>query len=66
MDQKRQGEIAIRLVKHIMRKQGLRLSHNEMRELGNVAKAIGVPVEELKQFTKLLVQELIDECFTNQ
>jgi len=63
MDPKRQGEIALQLVKHLMRKRGITLSQDNMRDFGNVAKAIGVPVEELKQFAKPLMQELLDECF---
>ena len=56
MDPKRQGEIALKLVKHLLRKRGV--------TLGNVAKAIEVPVEELKQFAKPLMQEILDECFS--
>ncbi len=65
MDPKRQGEIALKLVKHLLRKRGgITLSQDNMREFGNVAKAIEVPVEELKQFAKPLMQELLDECFS--
>jgi hypothetical protein len=64
MDTKRQGEIALQLVKHVMRKRGITLSQDNMRELGNTAKAIGVSVEELKQFIKPLIQELLNECFS--
>jgi len=63
MDPKRQGEIALKLVKYYMREHGVRLSQDNMRDSGNVAKAIGVPIEELKQFAKPLMQELLDECF---
>ena len=64
MDPKRQGEIALKLVKHLLRKRGTTLSQDNMREFGNVAKVIEVPVEELKQFAKPLMQELLDECFS--
>ena len=64
MDPKRQGEIALKLVKYLMRKRGIQLSQENMREFGNVAKAIEVPVEELKQFAKPLMQEVLDECFS--
>ncbi|MEK7169537.1 MAG: hypothetical protein AAB377_00140 [Patescibacteria group bacterium] len=64
MDPKRQGEIALKLVKQLMRKRGIQLSQDNMREFGNVAKAIEVPVEELKQFAKPLMQEFLDECFS--
>lgn len=64
MDSERQGEIALKVVKHLMRKRGITLSWSNMREFGNLAKEIGVPVEELKQFAKPLMQELLDECFS--
>lgn len=63
MDPKRQGEIALQLVKYLYRKRGITFSQDTMREFGNVAKAIEVPVEELKQFAKPLMQEFLDECF---
>ena len=64
MDPKRQGEIALKLVKYLMRKRSIQLSQDNMRGFGNVAKAIEVPVEELKQFAKPLMQEVLDECFS--
>jgi len=66
MDPKRQGEIALKLVKFYMREKGITLSQNNMRKLGNISKAIGVPIEELKQFAKPLAQELIEECFATK
>ncbi len=66
MDPKRQGEIALKMVKYLMSKRGITLSPENMREFGNVAKAIEVPVEELKQFAKPLMQEILDECFATK
>lgn len=63
LSERDKGEIALKLVKYLMRKRGLTLSQDNMREFGNVAKAIGVPIEELKQFAKPLAQELLEECF---
>lgn len=66
MDQIRQGEIALKLIKHRIRKQGIQLSKSTMREFGNLAKEINVSIEELKQFTRPLLQELIDENFATK
>lgn len=66
MDPTRQGEIALKLVKYLMHKRGVTLSQENMREFGNIAKATGVSVQELKQFAKPLVQELLDECFATK
>jgi hypothetical protein len=66
MDPKRRGEIALKVVKLLMRKRGVTLSQNNMREFGNLAKEVGVSVEELKQFAQPLVQELLDEYFSTK
>lgn len=63
MDEKRKGEIALALVKYILRERGVTLSQGHTREIGNISKATGVSVEELKQFAKPLFQEVLDGCF---
>ncbi len=66
MEEKRQGEIALKLVKHLIRERGITLTQTKQREFGNVAKAIGVSVEELKRFIKPLLQEFLDEYFVEK
>ena len=66
MDSKRQGEIALKMVKYLMRQKGFTLSPSNMRDAGNVAKTLGISVEELVEFAKPLVQELLDECFATK
>jgi hypothetical protein len=66
MDPKRQGEIALMLVKYLLRKKGIELSRNKMREADGAAKAIGIPVGELKQFVQLLIEEFTGELFTHK
>lgn len=63
MDAKRQGEIALLIVRYMIRRRGVMLSHDTMREFGNIAKSTGIPVEELKQFARPLLREFLDECF---
>ncbi len=63
MTPQRQGEIALKVLKHILRRRGINLNQEAMRDLGNVAKKIDVPVEELKEFAKPLYQEILSECF---
>jgi hypothetical protein len=63
MDPKRQGEIALMVLKYLLRKQGIELSRNKMRETSGLAKAIGISVEELKQFVQPLVEEFMRELF---
>jgi len=63
MDKARQGEIALELVRYFIRKQGLKISREVPREIGNVAKEIGIPASELTGFLRPLVQEAFNECF---
>lgn len=63
MDPKRKGEIAYEFLKYRAKKEGLFLGRNRRRELGNIAKAIGVPLAELEEFGREAVKELSDETF---
>ena len=63
MTDQRKLEIATGLLKYILRERGVHLTQNTARELGNAAKAIGVPLAELQEFAKPLVQQLLDEQF---
>jgi hypothetical protein len=59
----RELDIAKRLLRYVLRKQGTQLSGNTARELNNIAKAISVPVKDLQEFARPFIQELVDECF---
>jgi len=63
MDEKRKGEIALALLKYRIGREGIRLTPDIKRELGNVAKATGIPQDELKEFGKILIEELLEETF---
>ena len=68
MTPQRQGEISRKLLKRKLQKDGIhRFSANEVRrDLGNVAKAIGVEESELVEFAEILVRELVDELFPSK
>ena len=63
MDEKRKGEIALALLKYRIGREGIRLTPDFKRELGNVANAIGIPQDELKEFGRILIEELLEETF---
>lgn len=63
MDEKRKGEIALALLKYWLSRRGLRLTPDFNRELGNVAKATNIPLDEVKVFCRLLAEEMIEETF---
>lgn len=66
METKRQGEIALKLVKFYIHKKGISFSQNDIREFRNVAKAIGISVEEFKQFVMPLVEQLVNQWFAKE
>ncbi|MEK7603609.1 MAG: hypothetical protein AAB461_00630 [Patescibacteria group bacterium] len=61
MDDIRKGQIALLLLKHQLRKKGVKLTPNIRREIGNDAKAIGISIEEATEFVGLIVRELVEE-----
>ena len=63
MDERRKGEIALAVLKYRLNREGIRLSPDMKRELGNIAKATEIPLDELKEFGKLLIEELLEETF---
>ena len=64
MDAKRKGEIAYALVRYNLAKNPIRLNPNDVRrEIGDIAKSTGIPLEELNQFGRELLQEFSNEAF---
>ncbi len=63
MDNVRKGQIAFLYLKNKLREEGVRLSPNLRRQVGNTAKAIGIPFEEAMEFAKIMVGELVEEAF---
>ena len=63
MDEKKKGEIALALLKYRMGREGIRLTPDLKRDLGNVAKETGIPQGELKEFAKIFFEELLEETF---
>lgn len=64
MDIVRQGQIARKLVKFRFRSSGINtLSEEFKRDLGDGAKKMGIPLEELLEFAEIIIRELIDELF---
>jgi len=63
MDENRKGQIAIMVLKDILREKGVRLAPDFRREMGNKAKAIGIPMDELMEFFEPIILELVNETF---
>tara|TARA_Y100000310_G_scaffold324311_1_gene386019 strand:- start:121 stop:327 length:207 start_codon:yes stop_codon:yes gene_type:complete len=63
MDKERKGEIAYAILLNQARRNGVILGKNRRRELGNIAKATGIPIAELEEFGRDALQELSVETF---
>lgn len=65
MTEQRKGEIALRIVKHMLREKGVRLRPGFNREIADGAKKIGVPTEEAVEFAVSLYREATEEFITS-
>ena len=63
MEAKRQGEIALEYLKYQTWRDGLKLSQNSRREIGNIAKAIGISFEEAMEFAEIIARETVEKTF---
>ena len=63
MNKERRNEIAWKVLLWKASREPFRLGKDSMRELNNIAKAIGVSVTELKEFGKEVINELVAETF---
>jgi hypothetical protein len=68
MNEARKGQIAIAMLKSIVREKGIHnLKPNSVRrEAGNLAKELGVPEDEIFQFLQIITGELISEAMGKQ
>jgi len=60
INKERMGEIALLILEYRIAKEGISLSEIN-RELGNIAKAINVPLDELKKFSIAFYEELLEK-----
>ena len=65
MDEKRKGEIAVAIEKYRLIENGVRL-RDLKRNSGRIVKSTGIPIEELMEFTEILVREIVDETFSKK
>ena len=60
MDDKRKGEIALKVVAYLLMKKGANLAEGILRQLGDTAKAMDIEPDELKEFARLMLHDHID------
>ena len=63
MDPKRQGEIALVLVKALAHREGPEKMLRHVGKLSEVAKATRIEIVELKTFFEILLKNLVTEWF---
>ena len=63
LSEKRAGEIALKMLEHRAVKTGLPDPQSFKRELGNISKEIGVPIEELVELSQMMVSTIISKMF---
>jgi len=63
LSQEHKGEIALKVFEYAMKHKLQDKFGSWKREMGNLAKEIGVPYEELKAFMKPIAQTVLDEMF---
>lgn len=64
LTKERKGEIALLVLKHQKKKEGIRLCPETFkRDVGNMAKSIGISSREAMEFAKEIVEETVRECF---
>jgi len=63
MDEIRKRQIALLFLKNKVRGEGVRLTFNMKRQIGNTAKAIGISVEEATEFAEIMIRELVEKAF---
>jgi hypothetical protein len=61
VEKNRQGEIAYLFLKYYLKQRGLPIDQNFRRRIGNIAKSIGVPADEVLEFATKLAQEILHE-----
>jgi len=66
MDEKEIGEISLKIVKHKIKKEGIRQLDPKAinRSLGNVVKETGIPAEKLKEYFRIIMPEVVINSYT--
>lgn len=66
LSDKRKGEIALLVLKGILRQKGICLSSDMKEDALKEAKKMGIPASEAEQFFEDLVRELVEEVFSKK
>jgi len=64
MDEKRKGEIALKMVEYHLRRSDFPLEPNKFRrEIGNISKETWISAEEILEVLKPMVMKVVEAAF---
>jgi hypothetical protein len=63
LSEARKGEIALRVLKAKIQRDGVRIGPHLQREIANEAKKLGISPEEAREFMADIVYELVESTF---
>lgn len=63
LTEQRKGEIALKYLKLLIRRDGIKLSGETKRDIASIAKQIGISTEEGELFAEEMVREFVDFLF---
>jgi hypothetical protein len=66
LSEQRKGEIAIAVLMYKMSRDGILVKPGMLRELGDLSKKTGIPIEELEEFSKMILVRLIGRMYGMQ
>ncbi len=61
LTKERKGEIALKVLEYVYAKEGVTVGNALPRDLGNLAKATKIPLDELKNFTREMIKGMLDK-----
>lgn len=64
MDEARKGEIAVKVLVYVMMERGAHFGPSLMEKLKRFSEQSGIPIDEVKAFSKSIVNEVTEKLFT--
>lgn len=63
MNDVRKGELAVLMLKYLLRRKGIHLGQNFKDDIREVAVKIGVSYDEAIEFAEIIVRDVVNEAF---
>ncbi|MBI5913078.1 hypothetical protein HY839_01405 [Candidatus Azambacteria bacterium] len=61
LTQEKKEEIALKVLQYMLNKEGIKVGDGLLRDLGNLAKATNISLDELKKFTREMIEGILDK-----